>query len=113
MSIYILIPVAGPTEIIEIADHLHPSLRLERLQQSIGATYIEVVNLPEEHPIAPLHTLVLDEEGRNNDRPVNSAATMLSFGIWGDIRGDVLLVGPTVDAEMTSVDGEVIARLHA
>ena len=76
----ILIPVNGKSKLIEIDNEL------EALQKAVGG-YIETVT------IASDCCLIVDEEGRLKDKPLNITASR--FGL--PLVGDVLVVGVHYD----------------
>ena len=71
------------------------SRSVSELATLIGANTLDTVNL--RHLGAPLHVMLVDDQGVEKNLPVNAAATRLYHancvpGTTHDIRGDVVVV---------------------
>lgn len=87
----IKIPVEGKSKLIEIDNEL------EALQKAVGG-YIETVT------IASDCCLIVDEEGRLKDKPLNITASR--FGL--PLVGDVLVVGVEYDHFIDVPDSMIV-----
>lgn len=83
-------------------------LKLDTLQKLVGG-YIEtvLVRMKPEEGVWPL--LIVDEEGRLKDKPLNTAATLLA-DVDHSIVGDAVLVG-AIGAELIGLRKSEAARI--
>ena len=78
----LLIPAGG--ELPRLVDVAYDGTDYRAVAEAIGATWVEYVNTP-----APGVAMIVDEEGRDDDRPVNRFASWRLYP--GLIAGDVLV----------------------